>query len=182
VAIWVAGLSLLTTACGADDPIGDPVDATVGIRASGCSLVDRLGTGAVVLDGDRTVVVTSAHTVAGSDTIVVERAERQTAVELLALDTERDLAILTAPGWSAPGRTLAAPTTGEPARIAVWGPDTPISVADTEVTSLGPGTNTTLPIPTRPVGSTPRSLCHRSTTVAVTAVKVWSTVISPSVS
>ena len=59
-------IATLLTGCTSDTPVDDAIDAAVGIRASGCGLVDRLGTGAVVDAGDRTLIVTSAHTVAGS--------------------------------------------------------------------------------------------------------------------
>ncbi len=131
-----AVIVLLVAGCASDDRIGDAADAAVGVRASGCGLADRLGTGALVLDGDRTVVVTSAHTVAGSDTIVVERVTQRTAVELLAIDPARDLAVLAAPRWAITGRPLGVPEAGEPGRLAAWTPDDDVTVGDTEISRL----------------------------------------------
>ena len=99
-------IATLLTGCTSDSPVDNAVDAAVGIRASGCGLVDRLGTGAVVDAGDRTLIVTSAHTVAGSGTITVERLGQRSAVDLLALDPARDLALL-----AAPANVLALPFT-----------------------------------------------------------------------
>lgn len=138
-ATWSAlvGIALLGAAgCASDDLVGDATQATVGVRAAGCSLVDRLGTGAVIVDGDRTLIVTSAHTVAGSTTVTIERSTQRTEVELLAIDPERDIAVLSAPGWAEPGRPLADPTAGESVRLAVWDPDEPIEVSETTITQL----------------------------------------------
>ena len=133
---WLASVLLALTGCAADDPIGPPEEAAVGVRATGCGLIDRLGTGAVIAADDRTLVVTSAHTVAGSNTIRIERGRSTATVELLALDTERDLAILTAPSWTEPGRQLATPERNAVAEVAVWGPDDGITVSATEITRL----------------------------------------------
>lgn len=133
---WLAGAALVMASCAADDPVGDAADAAVGVRASGCGLADRLGTGALIDAGGRTLVVTSAHTVAGAEAITVERLTQQSEVELLAIDPERDVAVLSAPRWAEPGRPLAPPRIGESARLAVWNPDESISVSATAITRL----------------------------------------------
>lgn len=128
--------ALTLVGCAADDPIGDAADAAVGVRAAGCALVDGLGTGALVFDGERTVVVTSAHTVAGSDTITIERGEQRSEVDLLAIEPTLDLAVLRAPAWSGAGRPLVDPAVGRAGRLAVWTADDGVSVAATEITRL----------------------------------------------
>ena len=136
LAVSLVGTIVALGACTGDDPTDSPADAAIGVRATGCGLVDSLGTGAVISSDDRTLIVTSAHTVAGSHTITVERGRSSAAVELVALDPERDLAVLTAPGWSDPGRVLSAPEQNAAAHLAVWNPGEEISVADTEITRL----------------------------------------------
>ena len=106
------------------------------MRATGCGLVDRLGTGAVIDDGDRTIVVTSAHTVAGSATITIERDTRRSEVELLALDPRLDVAVLAAPSWAGEGWPLADPTAGIRARLAVWNPEAGIEGSETTIRRL----------------------------------------------
>lgn len=130
------GAALVVAACGADDPIGDPADAAIGIRATGCGLADRLGTGAIIADDDRAVIVTSAHTVAGAETVTAELGNGRTAVEVLVLDTERDIAVLSAPAWIGPARRLGTPRADDEASLAVWTPDEPVAVVDTTITRL----------------------------------------------
>ena len=129
-------IATLLTGCSSDSPVDNAVDAAVGIRASGCGLVDRLGTGAVVDAGDRTLIVTSAHTVAGSGTITVERLGQRSAVDLLALDPARDLALLTVPPWAGTGRPLTEPEAGAPVRLAFWSADDGITIDETQITRL----------------------------------------------
>lgn len=134
--VWLAA-AVVAASCAADDPVGDAADAAVGVRATGCGLVDRLGTGALVDAGDRDLIVTSAHTVAGAASITVERHTRRSEVELLAIDPERDIAVLSTPGWTEPGRRLdTTPSRGEAARLAVWNPDESMSVSETTITRL----------------------------------------------
>lgn len=142
-AACIAGAVLTLCACVGDDPDphARPVDAErlvragVGVRASGCSLVDQLGSGITV--GDSVTVVTAAHTVAGAREISVETFDgRRIATSLLAFDPERDLAVLRATEPIGPGAGvglgLADVSLGD-ASVVVWDRDAGVSAAEVEV-------------------------------------------------
>ena len=127
-----------------DPPVGQvgQVDAErlmrsgVGIRASGCSLVDQLGSGIAV--GDARTIVTAAHTVAGARRLAVETSEGRTiTADLVAFDPDRDLAVLrtSAPSGASGdvGLELADVTLGD-ATVVVWDPDAGVSAAEVDVT------------------------------------------------
>ena len=133
--------------CASDDPappigVDGPADAErlirsgVGIRASGCSLVDQLGSGIAV--GDARTIVTAAHTVAGARRLAVETSEGRTiTADLVAFDPDRDLAVLrtSAPSGASGdvGLELADVTRGD-ATVVVWDPDAGVSAAEVDVT------------------------------------------------
>jgi S1-C subfamily serine protease len=72
------------------------VPGAVEVRASGCGPGDRRGSGAIVAEGR---VATVAHLVAGAEAVVVRSAGgRPRPARLLALDVERDLALLQVEG------------------------------------------------------------------------------------
>ncbi|MEM9520660.1 MAG: S1C family serine protease [Actinomycetota bacterium] len=134
--VVAAAVVLLSTSCAADDVIGDAAEAVTGVRASGCGLTDQVGNGVFVSNGDRTVIVTSAHTVAGASTITVEHGLQRADVDVLAIDPKIDLAVLSAPSWARPGRRLSSPTAEQRGRLAIWDPDGPVEVTDTTITRL----------------------------------------------
>ncbi|HWL41959.1 MAG TPA: serine protease [Ilumatobacter sp.] len=69
----------------------DPPAAVVGVRAQGCGPVPADGTGVFV---DHGLVLTAAHTVAGSTTVEIVRDGTSRPAELAALDPTHDLALL----------------------------------------------------------------------------------------
>ena len=110
--------------CAADDPISSHPNAAVGVIASGCSLVDRVGTGAPVLwPNESGLIVTSAHTVAGATQILIELPDRgRINGELVAFDPLTDVAIVRADVEG--GTPLGAAVTGSLATIVTWNPKT----------------------------------------------------------
>lgn len=112
---------VIASGCSADDPLPAALEATVTIEAQGCSMVSDYGTGVAVTHQGSTVIVTSAHTVAGAATILVhtDRAVHQASV--LAFDPDRDLAVLDAPEGLT-GRQLIQPTAALPATVIVRDP------------------------------------------------------------
>ncbi len=72
------------------------IDASVGVRASGCRSEESIGAGALVAPE---LVVTVAHVVAGADELaVVDRRGQRHAATTVALDTVDDIALLAVPG------------------------------------------------------------------------------------
>jgi hypothetical protein len=89
--------ALIVTSCAADydDSRPDPVAAVVSIRATGC-FVASLGTGVSV---DHSLVLTSAHVVAGTDEIeVTDAAGVLRSASIVHLDPVLDIALLQVPG------------------------------------------------------------------------------------
>jgi S1-C subfamily serine protease len=91
--VWM----LVAEACASDGQpeAGVAADATgsvVAVTATGCRLRPTQAVGTVVADG---LVLTVAHAVAGEDDIVVSTGDgRDLAADVVAIDTERDAAIL----------------------------------------------------------------------------------------
>lgn len=85
--------------------------ATVRIESRGCNRV-MSGTGFVVGPEQ---VVTNAHVVAGSETLLVHRDDRTTLpAELRSFDGTVDLALLRVPGLDRPALSRASPEVGAP--------------------------------------------------------------------
>lgn len=131
----VAIATLLIAGCAADDPLPVAVNATVGIEATGCSMVPDVGTGVAVVHRGTTVIVTSAHTVAGAETIRVHTGPSVFEAAVLAFDPDLDLAILDAPAGLV-GRPLAIPSAQRPATVVVRRAAEPAMSFTTVVTRL----------------------------------------------
>ena len=127
-------ISSLLASCAADDPVPAPLDAVVGIRASGCGLAEHIGTGVAIESEGATVIVTSAHTVAGADQIKVLTTDDETiVVDLVALDPASDVALLTTAGT----RTATLSSTisvGDGGTLATWHPADGFQQAEISVT------------------------------------------------
>ncbi len=68
------------------------LDSTVRVRAEGCGPRTRLGIGTSI---DRSLIVTAAHVVAGSDRVeVLDRGGLATTADVVAFDPDQDLALL----------------------------------------------------------------------------------------
>ena len=81
----------------------------VGVAAEGCSLEPAFGTGVAVVHGDEVLVVTSAHTVAGSDEVSLRRPSGlAVSAEVVAFDPDRDVAVIRADEmrWAADEQAL----------------------------------------------------------------------------
>ena len=121
-------LGIVAASCGTDDPLGRPT--TVGVVASGCSLVESIGGGVAVGPG---LIATTAHTVAGAREIeIAVRGTRHTA-EIVAFDKTLDVAILAVPLDLAPART-ADPSNGQSVVVETWHPDVGRQAASATVT------------------------------------------------
>jgi len=108
-------------------------DAVVGIRASGCSLVDNFGTGVAVAPK---LIATSAHTIAGSTEItVVDQVGGQHPAHVVGFDPRRDVAILMVAN-SMPHATLGAGREGDNGVLSSWHPDDGFATADVSITRL----------------------------------------------
>jgi S1-C subfamily serine protease len=119
-----AALALLVAAggCGGD---GEPeagvaaraADSVVAVAATGCRLQPTRAVGTVVADG---LVLTVAHAVAGEDEIVVSTGDgRDLAADVVAIDTERDAAILRVEHLGLDPLARRAAERGEPVQLLV---------------------------------------------------------------
>ncbi len=128
-----AAIALTVTACGAVQAQRPSTEATVGIRASGCSLVDSFGTG-VALAPD--LVATVAHTVAGSSAVVViDQSGGERAAEIVGFDPRQDVAILQING-TLEYAPLGTVDSGDSGVLATWHPDGGFETAEVSVTRL----------------------------------------------
>lgn len=85
---------LVAAGCADDTDATAPGDATVGILATGCRNTAGRGIGTVVEPG---VILTSAHTLAGADSVTVtDRNGTAAPARIVAFDPEMDLALLAA--------------------------------------------------------------------------------------
>jgi S1-C subfamily serine protease len=106
-------------------PQGSPgwqvaVPAAVEVRASGCGPAVRRGSGVVVAEE---LVVTVAHLVAGADSVVVgDVGGRRRPARPLALDPERDLALLQVEGLDGPLLAGGEPEAGQQGRVLRFTP------------------------------------------------------------
>jgi len=119
----------------AEAVVGSPADSAVGVRASGCSLVDALGSGAVLAQPG--LVVTSAHTVAGSNRIEVVDVGNQThRATLVLFDPDSDLALLDVPTLTAPPLLLGSAAVNDNAVAHTWSPHDGFTANDVVVERL----------------------------------------------
>lgn len=110
----------------------DPVGSGVGIRAAGCGLTESLGSGVVVAEPG--LVVTVAHTVAGSDTVtVVDATGAEHDATVVAFDPDADLAALTVPTLEARPLDIGVVATGEASTLR-WRPDDGVTRAEATIT------------------------------------------------
>lgn len=99
----VVALSGLT-GCADDTDATAPVDATVTITATGCRNTLGQGIGTVI---DTGLVLTAAHTLAGSDEITVTRDDTSATGTIVAYDSEMDLALIAVDTDITNGATIA---------------------------------------------------------------------------
>lgn len=110
-----------------------PSVVKVTTRSDSCRR-DQEGSGWVLRPGQ---VVTNAHVVAGSDAIRVETRGQRLPGEIVVLDADRDLAVLSVPGLDAPAlRPGDALSRGEPAAVAGFPLDGPYRVVSARVRSV----------------------------------------------
>lgn len=130
VAVGIAAVGACST--GAGPSADDHLRSVVGVEATGCSLVAALGSG-TILDDHR--VVTSAHTVAGAHDIeVIDADGRSRPATLVALDPDKDLAVLAVPDLDQPPLALARARGGEDGWVIAWNRDTGVRSAPMTVT------------------------------------------------
>jgi S1-C subfamily serine protease len=112
---------VLAVACGSSASPDAFLDSVVGVEANGCSLVAALGSGAIV---DEQRVMTSAHTVAGAQEIVVIDfdGDRHPAV-LVGFDPDKDLAVLSVAGLDGDPLAKRRASGGESGWVLAWDPD-----------------------------------------------------------
>ncbi len=118
-------VSLPLASCGADGsfPANLP-DRTVGVRATGCSLVDDFGTGVMVHTPDGTIVATVAHTVAGaSEVFVIDSRGIERSAAVIGFDPQDDIAILTVAALTAEGAPLGQIAAGDLSSIVSYHPE-----------------------------------------------------------
>jgi len=113
----------LVTTCGneAAPTAAIYLDSAVGVEATGCSLVASIGSGVVLAEGS---VVTSAHTVAGAESIVVVDTvgTRHDAV-LVGFDADVDLAVLAVDDLDADPLALGRAERDDAGWVLAWHPD-----------------------------------------------------------
>ncbi len=120
----------MALAAGACAAATDPAESVLQISGELCNR-DMVATAVVVDEG---LVLTNAHNVAGSEgpLTLTSAGGRQFAGEVVALDAERDLALLTVAGLSAPPLPAARTGEGEAGTILRLANDlTPTKVAYT---------------------------------------------------
>lgn len=126
--IAVAAIATLLTGCAPDPPA-----AVVSVEALGCRRFAEHGSGMfVALDGVAgPLVLTSAHVVAGADTVTVRRGDATGVGRVVAFDPDRDVAYLAVDGLGAgrPWRLAGAPA-------AAGASGSAYVVRDQEVTAL----------------------------------------------
>ena len=126
-------------------PVQDPDPAVArsqAIRAAGRSVVKvttqsescqrgQEGTGWVLSPGH---IVTNAHVVAGADQVRIEAGDQTLRARVIVFDPRRDLAVLSAPGLSAPALPLGAEVTrGDSAAVPGFPLDGPYRVVSARV-------------------------------------------------
>lgn len=112
--ILLAGL-LLSTACSTPAGETDPFESVAQLRGHVCG---RAMVGSAVVIAEE-LLITAAHNVAGSEGGLTATFEDglEHAVTLVAIDFDRDLALLSAPGIRRPFISLADPVPREGGRI-----------------------------------------------------------------
>lgn len=128
----ILALAVVGAGCGEPTPVEEVV---VGVRATGCSLVEKIGTGVAVDHDDRIVIVTSAHTVAGSKAVTIDLDGSSLDATIVAFDPRADLAVLDVDGISV-GRSLDPPAFADEGTVVAWDPETGIAESPTAVTRL----------------------------------------------
>ncbi len=127
-------LALAVIISGCASTIRPPAtEATVGVRATGCSLIANFGTG-VAIRAD--LIATSAHTVAGaSAVVVVDRSGSEHPAQVVGFDPSKDVAILRV-DVSLPFSPLGQVDKGSDGLLATWHPDRGFEEANVVVTRL----------------------------------------------
>jgi S1-C subfamily serine protease len=119
--------ALVAASCGDDagsqsaDRADRWADSAVGVVAAGCSLVDQLGSGVVLVSAGQ--VVTVAHAIAGAAEITVVAADgTDHPATVSAFDEDSDLAVLDVPTLGAEPLPIGEVATG-PGSLLVWSRD-----------------------------------------------------------
>ncbi len=132
-ALWIAPLSLAAAACSSSPDPRPPTTATVGVLASGCSLVADFGTGVAVAPG---LIATSAHTIAGaSAVVVVDHSGLEHPAEVVGFNPLQDVAILKI-STSTPHASLGSVSDGDSGLLGTWHPDHGFDTTEVVVTRL----------------------------------------------
>ena len=106
---------LVSTACSTPTGGADPFDSVAQLRGHVCGRT-MVGSAVVI---DEELLITAAHNVAGSEGGLAATFEDgiEHPVTLVAIDVDRDLALLSAPGLRRTAISLADPVPGEDGRI-----------------------------------------------------------------
>lgn len=128
----VGGLLAACGSGGADTSTVDVAASTVGILASGCGPSASAGSGVAL--GGPGQIVTVAHTVAGSAVItVVDAAGSEWPAQVVAIDPEADLAVLSVADFPAAALTTGKVQLGD-ATAHRWSRDAGVGEQPVEVT------------------------------------------------
>lgn len=108
------------------------VESGVGLRASGCGLTNSLGSGVAVAQPG--LVVTVAHTVAGSEKVtVIDATGAEHRATVIAFDPGADLAALDVPTLASPALSIGRVATGAVTTLR-WRPDDGVTHAEATIT------------------------------------------------
>jgi S1-C subfamily serine protease len=111
------------------------LSAAVEVWANGCASLPIHGSG-VALGND--LVATAAHVVAGADTVTVDDGHGKSYLAtIVAIDTQRDAAVLRVPGLHRPTLRLRAMRKGERGWFFGYGGAQPLLSAFTVVRAVG---------------------------------------------
>lgn len=133
MAITAAPACASSPAPAADDTSTSLAEAAVGIVVDGCTLVDELGSGAVV--EERGQVITVAHTLSGARSVtVVDTEGTGHDATISAFDPDSDLAVLDVPGLDvAPLPLATGPVSLGDATVYGWSRADGVSAIPVEV-------------------------------------------------
>jgi len=126
-----AAITAVTVVPSAD--LRPDITPTVGVLASGCSLIDSFGTGVAVAPD---LIATSAHTVAGATEVtIIDHSGQEHSGRVVGFDPAQDVAVIlvTAPLASA---GLASTGKGDRGVLATWHPDTGFKSVEAAVSRL----------------------------------------------
>lgn len=115
-----------------DEFATDPRSPVVGVRAWGCGLVASIGSGVGFPDDG--VVLTTAHTIAGTTDIeVVDISGQSRRATVVHFDPTKDIAALAVDGLSGQQLAIGAGTTQNSASVVAWRRPSPGATREFEV-------------------------------------------------